>query len=256
MPLDEGRPLLLRPHELKFRAHREHGVLETGISGFLEGTEERRLRAPYFQWVLPAEGRGRTVGGPRGERGAPAGEAGAAFPRKVCAPRPARRRPRRARTAPVPARAHGLQRVARPARRGGGPRAAVRDCALGSPPSPVGLGGTRNTPLSRRRGRPGAPRKPCARPHPPARRGCGAFSRRLGPRGRLAAHRGSLPTERRRPGYRLRADGLARGGPGAEDQPEPPLVSLAAAATAAAPAAACSAVAAMPARGGERAAAG
>lgn len=40
------------------------GVPETGISGFPEETEERRSRAPYFQWVLAAEGRGRTDFGP------------------------------------------------------------------------------------------------------------------------------------------------------------------------------------------------
>lgn len=56
--LDERRLPLPRPHQLKFRAHKEPGVLETGISGFPEGTEERRSRAPYFQWVLAAEARG------------------------------------------------------------------------------------------------------------------------------------------------------------------------------------------------------
>lgn len=49
--------LLPRLHELRFRAYWELGVLETGISGFPEGTEERRSKAPYFQWVLAAEGR-------------------------------------------------------------------------------------------------------------------------------------------------------------------------------------------------------
>lgn len=117
LALDEGHPPLLRPQELKFRACREPGVLEPGISRSPEGTEERHSRAPYFQWVLATEGRGRTVGGPRGERGVPAGEAGAVFAQKVCAPRPARRQPRGARTAPVPARARGLQRVVRPAGR-------------------------------------------------------------------------------------------------------------------------------------------
>lgn len=118
LALDQGRPLLPWPQELKFRPRREPGVPDTGISGFPKGTEERRSRAPYFQWVLATEGSGRTAGGPGEERGAPAGEAGAVFPGKVCAPRPARRRLHRARTAPVPARARGLQRVARPARRG------------------------------------------------------------------------------------------------------------------------------------------
>ena len=48
-----------------------------------------------------------------------------------------------------------------------------------------------------------------------------------------------------------RLSSVVCGDPVAEDQPEPPLSSLAAAATAAAPAAACSALAAVPAGGGE-----
>jgi len=48
-----------------------------------------------------------------------------------------------------------------------------------------------------------------------------------------------------------RLSSVVCGDPVAEDQPEPPLDSLAAAATAAAPAAACSALPAVPAGGGE-----
>lgn len=86
LALDEGRPLLPSPQELKFRPRRESGVPDTGISGFPKGTEERRSRAPYFQWVLATEGSGRTAGGPGGRARRPGRRGWSGFPREsLCA---------------------------------------------------------------------------------------------------------------------------------------------------------------------------
>lgn len=90
---------------------------------------------------------------------------------------------------------------------------------LASFPGPAGA---RNTPLSCRRRHPGAPPEPCAWTRPPAGCGCGAFCRRRDLPGRPPGRGCSLPAETRRPGYRVRADGLGCGGSGAEDQPETP----------------------------------
>lgn len=75
------------------------------------------------------------------------------FHRESLAPRPARRRPRRTSTAAIPARARGLQRVARPAGVEGPepPSGTARSACLLSlsrGDAAFGLRGSRNTPLS------------------------------------------------------------------------------------------------------------
>lgn len=90
---------------------------------------------------------------------------GSGFRRESLAPRPARRRPRRKSTAAVPARARGLQRVARPAWVEGPSHRQGQRARLAPFPSPtptrrlgsLGLGGSRNTPLCPQPQQPGAP---------------------------------------------------------------------------------------------------
>lgn len=139
---------------------------------------------------------------------------------------------------------------------GRGPRAAVRDSAPRSPPSPVprrrGVRVRRREEHAPLLAAPAAPALHRSRalggvPRPRAR--CTAFPGRWGSPGRSVGRVSSLPLGEEAPGFA--GQGLACGRPGAPNQPEPPIAALAAAATAAAPAAACSAVAAVPARGGE-----
>lgn len=168
----------------------------------------------------------------------------------------ARRRSRRASQAVVPARARGLQRVARPVQPGSraqsrrqGQRAPLASfpCPAETRRSGSEARGTR--PPARRPRCPGAPRSRALGGVPRPRARCTAFPGRWGSPGRSVGRVSSLPLGEEAPGFA--GQGLACGRPGAPNQPEPPIAALAAAATAAAPAAACSAVAAVPARRGE-----
>ncbi|XP_057345037.1 uncharacterized protein LOC130679673 [Manis pentadactyla] len=232
LALEERRPLLPRPHELKFRAHCELGVLESGNSGLPEGTEVRRWRAPYFQWVWAAEGRGRPVSGPREKRGAPTEGAGAIFSGIL--------------------RAEVGTEAAAQGAHGGctcGAGAAVGDCA---PRSPLNLpaetrrsraqaqGARPPSPPPHRHRRPGAWAESGARRHAPARR----WKPSVLPAG------GSLWSPAGR-GSSLLEQGEAPGLVDPGRRAAPASYPSRAAAAAAAPATACPDLAAMPALGGE-----
>lgn len=144
------------------------------------------------------------------------------FCRESLAQRTARRRPRRRSTATVPARARGLQRVARPAWVEGPSYRLGQRARLAPFPCPTqtrrvgsfGLGSSRNTPL-------------CPPPQPPGRSavrgsgalggvpqpgaGCRAFPRRLGSPGLPAGAGPYSLREKRRPSSRFRAEGLVFG---------------------------------------------
>lgn len=251
--LGERRSLLHRPHELKFRAHWSQGSWRPAFRDSLRGPRnDVRGRHIFSGSRLRREGADSfwapgIVRRPRGK-----GRSGFR-PESL-----ARRRSRRASQTDVPARARGLQRVARPVQPGlraqnrrQGPRAPLASFASVPPRRGVRV----------RRRREHAPL--LAAPAAPALRRsralggvsrlgarCRAFPGRRGSPRRSAGRVSSLPLGEEAPGFA--GQGLACGRPpGAPNQPEPPIAALAAAATAAAPAAACSAVAAMPARGGE-----
>lgn len=237
--LDERRLLLPRPQELKFRARRGPGSWRRAFRDSRRGPRTDVRGRHIFRGSWLRRRGGEPFLGP-GVLRRPRRRGASGFrPESL-----ARRRPRRVSTAAVPAGRAGCRASPGRSRPGGGPRAAVRASALRSPRSAVPsgrgaawrLGGARNTPLSPP---PRLPRR-CARAvrpvaipgrAPGAERLPGARVLRAAPRGAGAQ---SLQ-EQRRPPSRLGAAGLARGRPGAPDQPEPPLASKAEAATAAAP---------------------
>lgn len=145
------------------------------------------------------------------------------FRPKSLARRQARRLPRRIGTAAVPARARGLQRVARPVQPGlRAPGCRQRQRApLASFPCPAktrrsGSKAQGTRPSPRRPRCPGAPQEPCAWWLLPAGAECRASSRRQGSPDCSAERGSSLPAGKQAPGFAVQGRG-----PGLRSPPGP-----------------------------------
>lgn len=202
LTLDERRPLRPRPHELKFRAREEPGLLEKGVSRFPEGTEERRSRGAIFSVGLGRGGEGANSFWAPGIARCPRGRGRSGLPReslRVEAGAEAAAQGAHGRCPHKGARAAARRQACPAGAEGREPASGTARSARLSPLScrgaPFGLRGARNTPLSPPPGRstgavrlaasPGRPgagaeRFPGARVRPDAPQGAGAHSLRRG----------------------------------------------------------------------------